>query len=137
MCVCVGGGGGIVVCGVRKNSHGIPTRVPGLRPESPHSAPAPAESMSGPNGATPGAPVALRYPPKGTASITFGVCGQTLLNPCLAAELNGGGSALATPAEFHAKVGAALGSKEAGLLFHFLTFRWQPHGTISARPAAS
>ena len=59
------------------------------------------------------------------------------MNPCLAAELNGGGSALATPAEwgqFYAKVGAALGSKEAGLPFHFLTFRWQPHGTISARP---
>ncbi len=39
-----------------------------------------------------------------------------------------------SPAEwgqFHAKV---LGSKEAGLPFHFLTFRWQPHGTISARP---
>ncbi len=66
--------------------------------------------MSGPNGATPGAPVALRYPLKGT-------------------ELNGGGSALATPAEpVPRRSGQHLGAR------HFLTFRWQPHGTISARP---
>jgi hypothetical protein len=85
--------------------------------------------MSGPNGDTPGAPVALRY--QGHGLQTFGVCGLTLLNPCLAAGLNGGGSALATPAEFRQGRGSG-GARRPG--FHFLTFRWQPTRTISARP---
>jgi hypothetical protein len=107
MCV---GVWGVVVCGSGK----IPTEFPrgspagaGEPPQRPRSRREHERPQRGHAGRSGG----LALPAQGHGLL--GVCGQTLLNPCLAAELNGGGSALATPAEwgqFHAKVGARAGA---------------------------
>ncbi len=124
LCVCViPVCGGIVVCGVRKSTHIIPTRVPGRAGEPPQR-----REHEWPQRGHAGRSGGLALPAQGHGLHHF-----RCLRPDAVEPLPGGGAQR-----------RRLGPRDAGRVAGPVprqgrrhatsSFRWQPHGTISARP---